>query len=255
MGRIIAIGGGEIGRPKEDGSGFYPVQTTSIDKEILALTHKRNPRLLFLPTASYDSRDYSELVRKHFLALGFGSVEVLSLSDKKLTKQQIKDTIFSADAIYVGGGNTLRMMSIWKRLGVDIMLKQALDSNIVLAGLSAGSICWFNNGVSDSRKFSSNDTKLIKVTGLGFINALHCPHYDIESFRQLELKRMMKTTPGVAIALDDCSALEVIDGTYRIITSKPTARARKIYWKRGEYIVEEIARDANYKSIQELLKK
>jgi len=243
MTKIVAIGGGEIGRPKEDGSGTYPVETTAIDQEILKLTDKKNPTLLFLPTASYDSAGYYEVVKKHFLQVGFESVDALYLSDKTLTSKQIEDEILSHDAIYVGGGNTLRMMMAWKRLGVDKLLKQALDKNIVLSGLSAGSICWFSYGSSDSRKFTSDSNKLIKVTGLGFIDALHCPHYDAESYRQEDLKRMMKTTSEVAIALDNCAALVVVDDKYRIITSKPVAKARKIYWKRGEYVVQEISED------------
>lgn len=255
MGRIIAIGGGQIGRPKEDGRGYYPVETMTIDKEILSLTGKKRPKLLFLPTASYDSQDYYEIVKKHFTNVGFSSVNVLYLSDKHLSKKQIRSTILSHDAIYVGGGNTLRMMMIWKRLGVDKILKEARDSNIVLSGLSAGSLCWFSCGNSDSRKFSSGSDKLIKVTGLGYIDALHCPHYDAEPFRQIDLKRMMRATSKVAIALDNCAALEVVDDKYRIITSKPNAKARKIYWKQGEYIIEEIAADKTYKDLAELLKK
>lgn len=255
MGTIIAIGGGEMGGPKEDGNGFYPVETTAIDKEILLMTKKKNPTLLFLPTASYDSAGYYEVVKEHFLDIGFSSVNTLYLSDKNLAKEQIKNIVLSHDAIYVGGGNTLRMMTIWRRLGVDKILKEALETNIVLAGLSAGSICWFSCGNSDSRKFSSGSNKLIKVTGLGFIDALNCPHYDAEPFRQSDLKRMMKTTSKIAIALDNCSALEVVDDKYRIITSKPTAKARKIYWNRDKYVVEVIDADATYKDLRELLKK
>jgi dipeptidase E len=166
MTKIIAIGGGEVREPKEDGDGFYPTETTAIDQEILRLTEKKNPRLLFIPTASYDSVDYYERMKWHFTHIGFSEVNALYLSDKSLTKQEIEQTILSHDAIYVGGGNTLRMMNVWKKLGVDKILKQALDSNIVLAGLSAGSICWFNCGNSDSRKFTSGSDKLIKVTGL-----------------------------------------------------------------------------------------
>ena len=69
MGKIIAIGGGEIGRPHENG-GFYPIETTAIDKEIIKLTNKPNPNLLFIPTASNDSSGYYEVVTKHFSKLG-----------------------------------------------------------------------------------------------------------------------------------------------------------------------------------------
>jgi dipeptidase E len=253
MGKIIAIGGGEIGRPKEDGKGHYPVETTPIDAEILQLTNKKDPTLLFIPTASYDSQNYYQVVNKHFMKLGFSSVTPLYLSDKSLTKKQIEKIILSHDAIYVGGGDTLRMMNIWRKIGVDRMLKQAYEQGVVLSGLSAGSICWFGYGNSDSRKFSSN--RLIKVTGLGLIDALHCPHYDAEPHRQADLKRMMKTTSKIAIALDNCAALEVVDNTYRIIKSKPNAKARKIYWEKDKYFVEDIPASKSFSDLSKLTQK
>jgi dipeptidase E len=252
MGKIIAIGGGEIGRPREDGSGYYPIETTAIDKEILRLTGKKNPSLLFLPTASYDSVGYFQLVKKYFTKLGCSAVDALYLSDKTLTRKQIQDIILSYDALYVGGGNTLHMMTTWRRLGVDVALQKAFDKNIVLAGLSAGSICWFSYGSSDSRRSSSGGDQFLKVRGLGFIDALHCPHYDVEPSRQIDLQRLLRTTSRVAIALDNCAALEVVDDTYKIIKSKPTAKARKIYWKRGEYHVQEIASDDTYRDLRDL---
>ena len=255
MGKIIAIGGGEIGRPKDNGYGFYPVETTAIDKEILLLTNKRSPTLLFLPTASYDSVSYYEVVKKHFMKIGFSAVDALYLSDKNLTKAQIRNSILSHDAIDVGGGDTSHMMVVWKNLGLDMVLNEALASNIVLSGLSAGSICWFNSGISDSSKLKGSGEKFVEVSGLGYIDALHCPHYDLELLKQTDLKRILKTTSKVAIALDNCSALEVVDNKYRVITSRRTAKARKIYWQRNEYITEEVTAETTYKDLQQLLKK
>lgn len=253
--KIVAIGGGEIRRPKEDGNGYYSDETIAIDTEILRLTDKTAPSLLFLPTASSDSHSYYELVKKHFLETGFASVDVLYLSDKTLSEQHIKDSILSHDAIYVGGGNTLKMMTLWRRLGVDIILKQALDKGIVLSGLSAGSICWFSSGSSDSRKFTSGSNQLIKVTGLGFIDAIHCPHYDAEPHRQNDIKQKMITSPKVAIALDNCAALEVIGDEYRIIKSRPAAKAHKLYWKNGTYYTEEIEATDVFLKLDDLLAK
>ena len=174
----------------------------------------------------------------------------------KLSKKQIEDKILSTDAIYVGGGNTLKMMAIWKKLGVDKILKKAYRKGIVLSGRSAGSICWFKYGNSDSRKFTSGSNRLIKVTGLGLINALHCPHYDVEIYRQKDLKRMMKiTSKVVAIAIESCCAIEVIDDKFRILKSKPDAKAYKIYWKQGKYFKEEIPNKKEFENLNDLLKK
>lgn len=234
MQKLVAIGGGEIGRPGTK------VETSQIDKEIIKMSGKKNPRLLFIPTASSDSSGYFELVKKHFGKRLGCKVDALFLIKEKISEKEIEKKIFSSDIIYVGGGNTLKMMKIWRKFGVDKMLVKAHKKGIVLSGLSAGSICWFRYGNSDSLKFSGANNPLIKVKGLGLINALHCPHYDAEPYRQKDLKRMMKKTPGVAIALDNCTALEVIDDKYRIIKSKKSAKARKCFWNKGKYFVEEI---------------
>jgi len=254
MGKIIALGGGEIGRPKKEG-GFYPVETIAIDKEIIAQSGKKRPNLLFIPTASSDSQSYFEIVKKHFSKLGC-KPDVLYLIKTKLSKKQIKNKILSSDIIYVGGGNTLKMMNLWRKLGVDKILKKAHNKGIVLSGISAGAICWFKFGNSDSRLFTSKSKQLIKVTGLGLFDALICPHYDEEVRRQKDLKRMMKITPRiVAIALESCCTIEIVDDKYRILKSKPTAKAYKIYWKNNKYFKEEIISKKVFQNIAPLLSK
>jgi peptidase E len=87
-------------------------------------------------------------------------------------RRTFDEILSEMDAIVVGGGNTLNMMAIWKAQGIDTVLRKCLDRGIVLAGGSAGSICWFNQGVSDSRP-----KQLTLVSGLGFLNYSCCPHY------------------------------------------------------------------------------
>lgn len=253
--RIIAIGGGEIGRPKEDGIGYYPAETNTIDLEILRLTNKKFATLLFIPTASDDSKGYTETAMKHFKQIGFASVDVLFLLDESLTKKQIQEDIFSHDAVYIGGGNTLKMMKIWRKLGVDGILKNALKKGVILSGLSAGAICWFSQGISDPERFTSGNKKSAKITGLGFINAVHCPHYDTDPRLQAEVKSSMMHSNKVAICLDNCAALEVIGNEYRIIKGKPSAKARKVYWKNGAYFEEEIKASDSFKNLDDLLSK
>jgi len=249
MQKIIAIGGGEIGRP-----GF-PVETTSVDKEIIKLTGKKNPKLLFIPTASSDSEGYYKTVEKHFGKKLRCKTDVLYLIKSKQFKKEIENKILNSDIIYVGGGNTSKMMKTWKKNGVDKILVKACKKGIVMSGLSAGSICWFKYGNSDSRKFTDPDADLIRVKGLGLINALHCPHYNIEAYRRPDLKKMMRKTSGVAIALDNCSAIEVVDDKYRIILSKKTANAYKVYWKKNKFYEEIIRKDKKFNLLSELLAK
>lgn len=247
--KIIAIGGGEIGRP-----GF-PIETTSIDKEIISLSNKKKPKLLLIPTASSDSESYFEVVKKHFGKRLECAVDVLYLLKDKQAKDVIEKKILNSDIIYVGGGNTLKMMKVWKKLGVDKILLKAYKKGIVLSGVSAGAICWFSFGNSDSLLFSNKNAPMIKVRGLGFISAFFCPHYDVEKKRKPELKKMMKKTSGVAIAVENCCAIEIVDNNFRIIYSKKTAKAYKVYWKNKKYFKEEIQKKKDFLPIKELIKK
>ena len=192
---IIAIGGGDIASGK----------TLAIDKEIVnsvRVAGIQKPEVLFIPTASSDSKMYSQVIITYFKKLGC-SVDVLNVLIEKLTFEHIKTKILAAHIVYVGGGNTLKMMRIWRRFRIDTLLEQARARGTVLCGISAGSICWFKHGNSDSRKFKNPDADYIKVTGLGFIDAFNCPHYDAEPERKASLKKMLRKYSGVAIALDD----------------------------------------------------
>lgn len=235
MGKIIAIGGGSLQSKKD------PRSTFSINAEILNLTNKKKPKVLFIPTASDDDQEYCEMFINHFQNLLKAKVEVLRLYDKSITKKEIKEKILKSDAIYVGGGNTLKMMNLWKKFGVDGYLKQAHKKGVVLSGLSAGSICWFRAGVSDSRKYSNPNADLIKVSGLGLVDAVISPHFDSEKDRPAGVKKVMSKTKGVAIALEDCSAIEIVDEKYRIIRSNKTANAYRVYYKAGKHYKEKLA--------------
>lgn len=247
---MIAIGGGEIGRP-----GF-PIETTKIDKEIIKLTNKKNPVLLFIPTASGDSEGYFATVEKYFGRKLGCKTDVLYLTKAKLSNDKVKSKILSADIIYVGGGNTFKMMKIWKRFGVDKILQEAYEKGIVLSGLSAGAICWFKYGNSDSLKMKDKKAPSIKVSGLGFISALFCPHYDFEKYRKPELKKMMLKNSLIAIAIDNCCAIEIIDDTlYKIISSKDSANAYRVFWSKSKFYHELIPKSKELKTLNNLLDK
>jgi dipeptidase E len=245
MAKIVAIGGGEI----------MNRETLSIDREIMKFSGKKKPRLLFIPTASRDAEGYVTNIQKYFDKELGCVVDVLFVTKNSPKKRFLEEKILGADIIYVGGGNTLFMMMRWRKLGIDRILRKALKKDVVLCGISAGSICWFNSGNSDSRKFTSGSKKLIKVMGLGFIDAVHCPHYDVEKFRKKDLKRMMKKDKHVAIALENNCALQIHNDTYRIITSDENARAYKVYWDNGEYYENIIEYERKFRPLTYLLKK
>lgn len=247
--KIVAIGGGEIGRPGTK------IETESIDKEIIKLSEKTNPRLLFIPTASKDSESYYQVIQNYYgVRLGC-KTDVLYLIKEKPSKKEIRDKVLSSDIIYVGGGNTLQMLKLWRKYGLDNILKEALEQGIVLSGISAGAICWFKYANSDSLKFTDSKNPLINIKGLNFIPLMSCPHYDVEKNRRPSLKRMMQKNKGVSIALENCSAIEFIDGQYRVITSSKMANAFKVYNHKGKVIEYKLPKDGKYRPLEELLTK
>lgn len=232
--KIVAIGGGKI----------ITSDTLAIDKEIIRLAQKKRPKFLFIPTASSDNEDYCKNIEKYYgKKLGCKTKTLLLISQEPSPKK-IKEKIFWANIIYVGGGNTLKMLKLWRRLGVDKCLRDAWQRGIVLCGLSAGSICWFESGHSDSMSFyNPKKWKYINVSGLGFIKGIHCPHYDNETLgvpRKKHFQTMIKKIGGMGIALDNNCAIEFINDKYRIISSKKRAKAFRVYKKMGKVISEEI---------------
>jgi len=232
---IVAIGGGEI-RTK---------RTARIDREIIRLSNKKNPKLLFIPTASSDSERYWKHVQDYFGKFLKCKTDVLFLVKERPSKEQIRRKISTADIIYVGGGNTLMMMRLWRHLGVDKLLVSAYENGTVLSGISAGSICWFDSGHSDSMSFyNPRKWKYINVIGLGLIGGIHCPHYNGRTMgvpRRKHFRDMIRKTGGVGIALENNCAIEFIDGRfYRVISSKSNARAYRVYKSGGEVVAEQI---------------
>ena len=249
MGKIIAIGGEEIGPLLKNGR-VKPIVCDKIHREILAITGKKNPKVLFIPTAHHDSEEFIAGFEQYYKGLGAGKVTALRLIREKPSGAEIKAKILSADAIYINGGNTFRMMRIWRRYGVDKLLKQAYRQGIVMSGHSAGAICWFTYGCSDS--FYKKQP--FRVAALGIIDTLLCPHYDTEPVRQPALKKMLKRTPRLAaIALDEYAAIEIIDDKYRILPAKSEAKARRAFWKDGEYMTEEIVANEEFEELKPLL--
>lgn len=248
MKKIIAIGGGEIGRPGVKN------ETLAIDREIIKLSGKEKPKLLFIPTASGDAAGYITSVENHFGKKLGCKIDSLELLTKKYSKKELEEKILKTDIVYVGGGNTLKMMKAWRKFGVDKILLKAADNGVVMSGLSAGSICWFRYGNSDSARFGKNKAaSMIRVKGLNMIPVLHCPHYDIEKGREQTLKEMMKKNSGVAIAIDNCAALEVSGDQYRILKSKKTANLYRVYWKGAKYFKEVVEAKKEFQSLSELL--
>jgi dipeptidase E len=245
---IVAIGGGKIARRA----------TVAIDREIIRLSNRAHPRILFIPTASSDSETYWNNFQKYFGGFLECRVEALFLTREKYTSAEIRKKIFAADIVYVGGGNTLMMMRLWRRLGVDRMLKAAYEKGIVMAGVSAGAICWFDSGHSDSMSFyDPDDWKYINVRGLGLIHGINCPHYDGMTLgvkRRHEFQGMIAKMGGMGIAIENNCAIEFIDDSYRVIRSNEKARAYRVYKSGGGLVSEAIPQQDGLAPVESLMR-
>lgn len=245
--KIVAIGGGEITEH----------ETLSIDKRIIALTGKLHPKILFIPTAKSDEEAYCQDFFNYFEKELGCKVSFLKLCINPPACAEIKDIIMGADAIYVGGGNTLKMIRLWRRLGVDRILKKAWEAGIVLSGISAGAICWFEGGHSDSMSFyNSSEWDYINVHGLGFLKGILCPHYNSGTFgipRKEWFIKMMRKISNTGIAIDEGCAIEFMDDSYRVISSNPQSGAYKVFKKNGELISEVIQKSKRYTSYAKLI--
>lgn len=247
---IVAIGGGEI---RTRG-------TASIDREIIRLTRKQHPRLLFIPTASSDSERYWKHVQEYFGDFLKCKTDVLFLMSERPAAESIRKKILAADIIYVGGGNTLQMMRIWRRMGVDRLLMSAYEKGTVLSGISAGAICWFESGHSDSMSFyNPQKWEYIRVRGLGLVGGMLCPHYNGMTRgipRRRSFREMVQKTGGMGIALENNCAIEFRDGRfYRVISSKANSRAYRVYKKSGEVISEQIRQEKEFAPVELLARR
>ena len=229
MGKIVAIGGYEYHGQK----GAVLSTPIAIDKEIVELSGRKNPNFLFIPTASHDSVGYRSAIHILYTSLGCKTDELLLTTPKK----EIKEKIQTADIIYVGGGNTLMMMKKWRKLGIDKLLIKAYKNEKILCGVSAGSMCWFKYGISDSL----STKKYIRVTGLGLIPHTNNPHYGSKKhdkgFRTKGMKEIMKRTKGICLAVPDACAIAFTDKGYRVL-GKP--KVSKAWWEKGKYHLEPI---------------
>lgn len=213
MGIIIAIGGGELSKR----------ETLPLDRRIVAACGKAHPQALFVPTASYDAPGYIDTFTQVYEELGC-AVDTLCLYDASLTPEEAHKRILAADLIYVGGGNTATMMAKWKETHVDDMLREAFSLGKILCGLSAGSICWFAAGHSDSQFFDNVEHPVHQwVEGLGLLPLLHCPHYN-EPGRET-FNEMMRGQALDGFALDNGVALALLPGGLEIWKADESAKA------------------------------
>jgi len=208
---ILAMGGGGFTAGPGD---------PALDELVLRLTGTARPRICLLPTAGGDSEHQ---IRRFYETYGDRLCEPSHISLFRLGRQPVplREHLLSQEAIYVGGGSMVNLLAIWKAQGLDAILHEAWQAGAVLAGLSAGSMCWFEWGVSTSHGHAA------PARGLGFLPGSNSVHHDSEPGRRpvyLEAVRSGEIPPGYAV--DDGAAL-ILRGTTlsEVTTARAGARA------------------------------
>ncbi|WP_288262780.1 peptidase E [uncultured Prochlorococcus sp.] len=171
---IVAIGGGGFGRS---------LGSLEIEKYIISLTSKKRSKVCFIPTASGDSSLYKLNFYRAFSQLDC----ITSHIDFFSRTENLEEKVLNQDIIYVGGGNTKSMLAVWKEWNLHEILQNAYEKGIVMSGVSAGAICWFNKGITDS--FAK---ELTIMNCLGMINDIACPHFDEEKEREPYVNNLVK---------------------------------------------------------------
>ena len=185
IGQIIAIGGGGFGRnPNKPLIEEYITKQSNISK----------PNILFIPTASAEDKGYTVNFYKAFGQFN-ASLSVLNFFQRT---PRLDSIINKQDIIYVGGGNTKSMIAVWREWKLDKLLHKAYSRGAVLCGVSAGAICWFEKGITDS--WASN---LNTMDCLSLIPGTCCPNYDSEPDRRPTVHNLIKNKK-----MADCYAIE-----------------------------------------------
>lgn len=227
MGSIVAIAGGDL------------KSNAPINQYIVNLVEKETRHFLFLGTASNDAEGYIANIETTFELLSC-EVKALCLVAQTYTEKEIDELLAWADIIYVGGGDTFSMMEIWRKYGLDKKLQEVYkQDSAVLCGISAGAMCWFNCGHSDSEIFWKNGE-----VRYGWVNDLldlhhlvYCPHYEerTESF-----DKMLKEKEMPALAMESDTAFVELNGEIFYISINAEAKAYKMRFEKGMLLKEEI---------------
>ena len=211
--QIVAMGGGGFSMEPEN-----PL----LDRYVLGLAPAARPKVCFLATASGDAEEY---IGRFYRAFQDHACMPAHLSLFRPHTADLRGYLLDQQIIYVGGGNTRSMLALWREWGLDLILREAWERGVILAGISAGSICWFEQGTTDSVPGG-----LTVLRCLGLLPGSNCPHYDGEPERRpsyLQLLASRQIAPG--LACDDGVALHFVGTALRrIVSSRPLALAYRL---------------------------
>ena len=220
---IVAMGGGGFSEEPDN-----PL----LDDYVLGLAGRKKPRVCFIPTASGDAQGYIDKFHRAFPPRRTKASHLTLF--RPCGVGDVREFLLAQDIIYVGGGSTANMLAVWRVHGVDRILRKAWRAGVVLAGVSAGMNCWFEQSVTDS--FGGRLAPL--KDGLGLLKGSACPHYHSEKERRPAYRRLVAgggLVPG--FAADDGAALHFVGSKLAgVVTSRPKARAYRVERVRGKAV-------------------
>lgn len=211
------------------GGGFG----TAFIRYMASLTGKERPRLCYLPTASADRPEGIVGWFRNCAPLDVVPFAQESFIASTRQSQSWEEVLLSMDGIVASGGNTLNQQAIWKAQGIDAVLREAWDRGIVLGGASAGSLCWFEEGTTDSRP---KELSIVKC--LGFLEGSHSPHYDAEPQRRPTYHRMIgsgEMLPGYACD-NDAGIYFEDDEVRRVVSTRAGAKVYHVSVQDGKVV-------------------
>jgi dipeptidase E len=198
---------------------------------VLGLCRRERPRVCFLPSASGDADHYVVRFYRAFPAQRCEPSHI-SLFRREQGPEDVRDHLLAQDLIYVGGGSVVSLLGVWKAHGIDAILREAWEGGVVLCGLSAGSLCWFDEAVSGFHGAAQ------RVEGLGLLPFSNCVHYESTSEHRLAYHRMLREGMRAGYAAEDGAALHFLGCELnRVVASRPAARGYRLD-AAGERVVE-----------------
>ncbi len=222
--QIVTMGGG--------GFSMEP-DNPKLDHFFFGLSNKPKPKVCFVPTASGDSQDY---IDRFYMAMKGHEVEPSHLSLFNGPTGSLRDFVMEKDVIYVGGGNTRNLLVLWKEWELDKIFWEAYQKGVVLGGISAGSLCWYSEGVTDSIPGTLSALKC-----LGYLKESHSPHYDGETERRPSYQRLLAQGMKPGFACDDgVAGYFANEELVEFVSSRPSALAYRLHVQNSKVIEEPI---------------
>jgi peptidase E len=212
--QIVAIGGGKMCAGMAD--------------YLVGLTGQRRPRVLYIGTAAAEDAVAALWAYDAFSRIA----DVSRLEFFPWPPADLRSAVLESDLVFVGGGNTANMLAIWQVHGVDELLREASDRGVVLSGSSAGGICWFESGITDSF-----GPQLEQMECLGYLAGSFCPHYDDEELRRPRYHDLMRDGLAPGFAADAGVGLHFVDGELReVVACEAGSTAYRVELRDGEIV-------------------